>query len=94
MEQWVSPEEQELFELAAKRSGMNVSDWVRTCCLQAVFTEIDPRAIKQAVEAGAQRVVDVLAAGRAATFRVEESRAKMVVIGAIAKRGRSDSSDR
>src|SRR5438093_10606866 len=70
----LSPEEKEAFELAARRHGLTVSDYLRACGHQDVFAEMPPELVKRLVRMNAQTIVDMLASGRAATFRAEEGR--------------------
>ena len=72
----LSPQEKAAFELAAKRHGLTVSDYLRWCGHQGVFSELDAKTVKRLVNQNAQSFLDMLAAGRAATFRMDESKAK------------------
>jgi uncharacterized protein (DUF1778 family) len=73
----LSPEEKEAFELAARRHGLTVSDYLRACGHQDVLSEMAPESVKRLVRMNAQSVVDMLASARAATFRVDEKNAKV-----------------
>ena len=52
----LSPEEKEAFELAAKRHGLTVSDYLRACGHQDVFAEMPPELVKRLVQMNAQTI--------------------------------------
>jgi uncharacterized protein (DUF1778 family) len=74
----LSPAEKNLIELAARRNNLTISDYVRMCCLRHAIAEEDPEAIKQLFLAQGQQLIEMLAAGRATTFRVEENRKRVI----------------
>lgn len=80
----LSPEEKEAFELAARRHSLTVSDYLRACGHQDVLSEMDPESVKQLVRMNAQSVVDMLATGRAATFKADENKVKVARVVARA----------
>ena len=81
----MSPEEKEAFALAARHQGLSVSDYLRWWGHQGVFSEMDAESAKQLVSMKAQSLLDMLASGRAATFRAEEGRAKVARVIARAE---------
>lgn len=75
-------EEKEAIQLAARRHGMSVSDYVRTCCHQDLLAEIPPAEIKRFYQMGGQHFVHMAVVARAATMKVEEQRSRATRVGA------------